>query len=128
MTNDMENLYTDVALENPASRGVRAHVNGVLVSPNAAVSCFPAAVLEGLGVAREKRLHFQKPDGTLIERWTGAAILCAAGTCTIDDVVFGEPGDVVLLGARSLTGLNRIVDPVTKSLVDAGPISAAAMA
>jgi hypothetical protein len=68
-----------------------------------------------------------RTDVALIERWTGAAILCAAGTCTIDDVVFGEPGDVVR-GARSLSGLNRKIDPVTRSLVDAGPIPAAALA
>ena len=50
----------------------------------------------------------------------------AAGTSTSDDVVFGEPGDMVLLGARSLEGLNLRVDPVTKTLVDAGPAPAAA--
>ena len=41
--------------------------------------------------------------------------------------MFGEPADLVLLGARSLEGLNLRVDPVTKSLVDAGPGAAAAI-
>lgn len=45
-----------------------------------------------------------------------------------DDVVFGEPGDLMLLGARSLEGLNLRVDPVTRQLVDAGPVPAAASA
>jgi hypothetical protein len=44
-----------------------------------------------------------------------------AGTFTGDDVVFGEPGDMVLLGARTIEGLNLRVDPVAKQLVDAGP-------
>jgi len=39
--------------------------------------------------------------------------------------VFGEAGDLVLLGARSLEGLNLRVDPLTKTLVDAGPAPAA---
>jgi hypothetical protein len=39
--------------------------------------------------------------------------------------VFAEPGDMVLLGARSLEGLNLRVDARTKQLVDAGPIVAA---
>ena len=45
---------------------------------------------------------------------------------TNDDVVFGEPGDVVLLGSRSLEGLNVRVEPREKRLVDAGPAPAAA--
>ena len=45
-----------------------------------------------------------------------------------DDRVFGEPGDLVLLGSRSLEGLNFRVEPVTKRLVDAGPAPAAAAA
>jgi hypothetical protein len=36
-------------------------------------------------------------------------------------VVFGEAGDLVLLGARTLEGLNFRVEPVTRQLVDAGP-------
>ncbi|MDP3911730.1 MAG: hypothetical protein Q8Q14_15200 [Gemmatimonadales bacterium] len=36
------------------------------------------------------------------------------------------PGDLVLLGSRTLEGLNVRVEPVTKQLVDAGPAPAAA--
>ena len=46
----------------------------------------------------------------------------------LDEVVFGEPGDLVLLGARSLEGLNLLVDPHRKVLVDAGPAPAAVAA
>jgi hypothetical protein len=42
-------------------------------------------------------------------------------------VVFGEPGDLVLLGSRSLEGLNFRVEPVLKMLVDAGPAPAAGL-
>ena len=42
------------------------------------------------------------------------------------DVVFGQPGDLVLLGARTLEGLNFRVEPLTRQLVDAGPAPAAA--
>ena len=51
--------------------------------------------------------------------------LRAGGTFTTDEVVFGEPGDLVLLGARSLEGLNLKVDLVGKRLVSAGPMLAA---
>jgi hypothetical protein len=45
-----------------------------------------------------------------------------------DDIVFGEPGDLTLLGARSLEGLDLRIEPVTKRLVDAGPAPAAVAA
>ena len=46
----------------------------------------------------------------------------------MDEVVFGEPRDLVLLGPRTLEGLNVQVDPVAKRLIDAGPLPAAIMA
>jgi hypothetical protein len=58
----------------------------------------------------------------------GAAFVHVVGKRAADEVVFGEPGDLVLLGARSLEGLNLRVEPATKRLVDAGPAPAAAVA
>lgn len=51
-----------------------------------------------------------------------------SGVWTVDEVVFAEPGDSILLGARSLEGLNLRVEPATKRLVDAGPAPAAVAA
>ena len=42
--------------------------------------------------------------------------------------MFALPGDMTLLGARTLEGLNFRVEPVSKRLVDAGPVPAAAAA
>ena len=50
------------------------------------------------------------------------------GDFTIDEVVFGEPGDLTLLGARTIEGMNLRVDLQEKKLVAAGPILAAAAA
>jgi hypothetical protein len=55
----------------------------------------------------------------------GYAIVHAAGVATADFVVFAEENDFVLLGARSLDGLNLRVDIIRNQLVDAGPILAA---
>jgi hypothetical protein len=43
----------------------------------------------------------------------------------VDEVVFAEPGDQTLLGARTLEGLNLTVDAGRKRLVAAGPMPAA---
>ena len=64
-------------------------------------------------------------NGEVITRSVGFAILRVGKTFTIDEVVFGEPGDQTLLGARTLEGLNLVVDPAQKKLVASGPLPAA---
>ena len=98
----------------------------VLVDTGAERSWFPGAILESLGIQRRKLVLFRQADGTALERWTAPAFVYVEGTTASDDVVFGEPKDLVLLGARTLEGLNFRVDPVTKRLIHAGPIPAAA--
>jgi predicted aspartyl protease len=125
---DMGAFRIDIEIENPASPGPRAALRNVLVDTGAELSWFPASVLESLGIERPRRQDFRQADGTVVTRWTGPAFIYAADTTTTDDVVFGEPHDLVLLGARSLEGLNLRIDPIRKALVDAGPAPAAAAA
>lgn len=125
MIDDMGAFRIDVEIENPAMPGRRESLHNVLVDTGAELSWFPAARLESLGIERRKVWHFRQADGTVLSRWTGAAFIYAGGTSATDDVVFGEPNDVVLLGARSLEGLNLRMDPVAKRLVDLGPAPAA---
>jgi predicted aspartyl protease len=125
MSDDMGTFRTKVEIENPAHQGKRRVLEDVLVDTGAELSWFPADVLESLLIHRAKLVRFRQAGGTVLQRWVGVAIVHAGGTQTGDDVVFGEPGDMILLGARSLEGLNLRVDPVIKQLVDAGPAPAA---
>ncbi len=127
MTDDMETFRIDIAIENPARPGERRTLQSVLVDTGAELSWIPAEVLESLGIERYAQWQFRQADGTVLERWTGPAFVHAVGKRATDDVVFGESGDLVLLGARSLEGLNLRIDPVSKRLVDAGPAPAAAL-
>jgi predicted aspartyl protease len=111
---------------NTTDAGQRRTVANVLVDTGAEFSVFPAEVLDSLGVVRGKRVRFRQADGSVFERDTGPGTVFLAGTYATDDLVFGEPGDIVLLGARSLEGLNLRVDPISKRLIDAGPVDAAA--
>ena len=125
MTDEMGTFRVDVIVENPARPGARRTIQAVLVDTGAELSWISAEVLDALGIERYATWRFRQADGTILERWTGPAFLHVAGKRTADDVVFGEPGDLTLLGARSLEGLNFRVDPLTKQLVDAGPAPAA---
>ncbi|HYU54377.1 MAG TPA: hypothetical protein VEK37_15600 [Gemmatimonadaceae bacterium] len=119
---------TTVGVENIAQRGTVSDVADTLVDTGSEFTWIPRAILESLGVAVEKRRGFVVADGRRIERELGYAIVHAGGTATVDEVVFAEGSDFAILGVKSLEGLNLRVDPVTKQLVDAGPILAVAAA
>ena len=122
---DVGTLRTTVAIENPLCRGERQVLPDTLVDTGAELTWAPTAVLEALGIARQKREGFRAPDGRAVFRDIGYAIVHAGGKETNDEVVFAEPGDMTLLGVRSVEGLNLRVDARSRQLVDAGPIIAA---
>ena len=122
---DVGTFRTTIAIENPLRRGERQVLPDTLVDTGAELTWTPTAVLEALGIARQKREGFRAADGRAVFRDVGYAIVHAGGKETNDEVVFAEAGDMTLLGARSLEGLNLRVDARTKQLVDAGPIVAA---
>ena len=128
MPEDMGTFRVDVEIENPARPGDRRALKSVLVDTGAELSWVPAEILESLAVERNNKWRFRQADGTILERWTGGVWVYVEGKRAADEVVFGEPGDLVLLGSRTLEGLNFRIEPVTKRLVDAGPAPAAAAA
>ena len=123
---DMGSFRADVEIENPARPGERQRVGAALVETGAELSWFPREVLEALGIRPARLTRFRQATGEVVERWTGVAIVHVGAAAAGDQVVFGETGDLVLLGSRSLEGLNLIVDPVNKRLIDAGAMPAAA--
>lgn len=128
MSDTMGSFRISIEIENPIRPGPREVLESVLVDTGAELSWIPSRILESLGIERRKAVSFRQADGTILTRWTGSAWVYAGGTSATDDVVFGEPRDLVLLGARSLEGLNLRIDPVSKTLTDAGPLPAAAAA
>ena len=128
MSDEMGTFRVDLEIENPARPGQMRVLQAVLVDTGAELSWFPAELLQSLGIERRKLSQFRQADGTVLARWTGAASVYLAGIWTVDEVVFGEPADLAILGSRSLEGLNLRIDPVRKQLVDAGPAPAAVAA
>jgi len=60
---------------------------------------------------------FEMADGTVLVREIGFAILQAEGFETIDEVVFGEIGDLTLVGVRTIEGFGVMVDNIGHRLV-----------
>jgi predicted aspartyl protease len=123
----MGSFYTRCKIENSIDRKRSAIVQKLLVDTGSEYTWLPTPTLERIGIAREKKdLTFVMANGQQITRSVGFGIIRVGGSFTIDEVVFGEKGDLLLLGARTLEGLNLTIDPVRKKLVAAGPLPAAA--
>src|SRR5579864_8359176 len=117
-----------VGVAHPSRRDRIMTCPGALVDSGSEFTCLPRPILEALGVGVEERARLVTATGLQIARDVGWAIVHAGGRAAPDIVVFGEEGDLAILGAHSLEGLNFRIDPVEKRLVDRGPILAAAAA
>jgi predicted aspartyl protease len=93
-----------------------------LVDTGSEYTWIPRAILEELGITPQRQQGFVVADGRRIDRDIGYALVRTAGAEAPDLIVFAEPGDMSLLGAHSLEGLNLKIDPIRKELVPAGPV------
>ena len=122
----MGTFYTGCKVENVAERSKGASVPKILVDTDSEYTWMPETTLDKLGIKREKKdLEFTMANGQKVSRSVGFAIVRIDKYFTVDEVVFAEQGDRLLLGARTLEGLNLTVDPRKKKLVAAGPLLAA---
>jgi len=113
-------------VENHVDRSKSMRIPKLLVDTESEHTWIPGEKLEKIGVGREKKdVRFVMANGEVVTRSIGFAILRVERHFTIDEVVFAEPGDSLLLGARTLEGLNLTVDAARKKLVAAGPHPAA---
>ena len=122
----MGTFYVGARIENIIDRSKGASLSRMLVDSGSEYTWVPEHTLEKLGVAREKKdLEFVMANGQKVTRSVGFAIIRVAKNFTVDEVVFAEQGDLLLLGARSLEGLSLVVDSRKKKLVASGPLPAA---
>ena len=128
MKNRMGTFYTNCTVANHIDRKKSVEIPKLLVDTGSEFTWILADSLKKAGVAREKKDYtFVMANGQQITRTIGFAIIHVGEALTIDEVVFAQPGDLELLGARSLEGLNLRVDSRAKKLVAGGPILAAAL-
>jgi predicted aspartyl protease len=125
----MGTFYAKCKIENPIDRTRSMVIPKLLVDTGSEYTWVSERTLERIGIQREKKdLAFVLANGREVTRSVGFAIIRLGTFFTIDEVVFGEKGDLLLLGARTLEGLNLTIDPARKKLVAAGPLPAASCA
>ena len=122
----MGTFHARCKLENPSDRSKSVVVPKLLVDTGSEFTWVSEHMLKRIGIGREKKdVRFVLANGQEVTRSVGFAIIRLDKFFTIDEVVFAEPGDLQLLGAHTLEGLNLIIEPARRRLIAAGPLPAA---
>jgi predicted aspartyl protease len=105
-------------IKNHVNREKAVEIPRLMVDTGSEATWIPRKLLEQIDVKPEKRQVFQMANGQQVYRDVGYALVRVGQRETIDEIVFAEKGDYVLLGARALEGLLLWVDPKNKKLIE----------
>jgi clan AA aspartic protease len=121
----MSLFRVDVSVRNPQREEVATPAIEAIVDTGSELTWLPADVLRSVGITPRRKRLFATARQQKVERDVGFAIVNAEGYETIDEVVFGEPSDMILLGVRTLEGFGVAVDNVAHRFVPTTTIVAA---
>src|ERR1041384_4792412 len=108
----MSVFKVNVVASNPKKEEMVTPPIEALVDAGSELTWLPADMLLKIGVTPRRKRAFHTATRQAIQRDVGYVILKAEGYETTDEVVFGEPGDMTLLGVRTLEGFGVMVDNV----------------
>ena len=128
MIDDMGIFRTTIEIAPWTNHDKRMTFADVMVDTGSEYNWMPEDELAELGVVPVRVDRFETADGRIIERPIGFAMIFAGGRSAPSIVVFAQAGEMTLLGAHGLEGLNLRVDLVRRELVPAGPVPVAAAA
>jgi len=117
----------EMEVGNPANPDVTEKVE-FLIDSGAIYSVVPAPILEKLGIQPLTTQEFRLADGSKIARKKGIALFKYGDRVGGADVIFGEEGDALLLGAFTLGALGLSLDPLRRELKPLPMILAGALA
>ena len=104
-----------IEVGNPARPEITKELE-FLIDSGAIYSVVPAAILESLGITPLAEEEFRLANGETIIRKKGIALFKYGKKIGGADVIFGEPGDSLLLGAFTLEALGLALDPLKREL------------
>ena len=105
----------EVEVGNPAAPETRETVE-FLIDSGAVYSVVPTPILDRLGIRPIAEEQFRLSDGSKIRRSKGVAFFKYGDRVGGADVIFGEEGDSVLLGAFTLEAMGLSLDPLRREL------------
>src|ERR1700686_4057453 len=108
----MSTFKVNVVARNPKREELSTQPVPALVDSGSELTWLPADILTAAGITPRRKRMFASATQQKIEREVGYAILSAEGYETNDEVVFAEPGDMTLLGVRTVEGFGVMVDNI----------------
>ena len=108
----MSLFKVNVVGRNPKDEAKATPPIEALVDTGSELTWLPADALAQIGVTPRRKRTFPTATKQMVSRDVGYAILAAEGYETTDEVVFAEPGDMILLGVRTIEGFGVAVDNV----------------
>jgi len=105
----------EIEVGNPANPDVTQKLD-FLIDSGAIYSVVPSAILKRLGIKPLTNETFRLANGSKIVRKKGIALFKYDDRIGGADVIFGEKGDSVLLGALTLEALGLSLDPLRREL------------
>jgi predicted aspartyl protease len=113
----MSVFKVNVVACNPKREELSTPPLEALVDTGSELTWLPTDALLKIGVAPRRKRAFHTATKQAIQRDVGYAILRAEGYETVEEVVFAEPGDMTLLGVRTLEGFGVMVDNIAHRFV-----------
>lgn len=107
----------NVVARNPKDEQLMTPPVEALVDTGSELSWLPADVLSQIGIPPRRKRSFVTATKQTVIRDVGYAILAADGYETTDEVVFAQPGDMILLGVRTIEGFGVAVDNLAHRFV-----------
>jgi len=108
-------MVLEIEVGNPSNPEVTEKLE-FLIDSGAIYSVVPTPILEKLGIKPLSEQEFRLANGTKIVRKKGIALFKYGDRIGGADVIFGEEGDSVLLGAFTLEALGLVLDPLRREL------------
>ncbi len=105
----------ELEVGNPANPEVTEKLE-FLIDSGAIYSVVPTPVLDRLGIRPLATQEFRLADGSKITRRKGGALFRYQERVGVADVIFGEEGDSLLLGAFTQEALGLSLDPLRREL------------
>jgi predicted aspartyl protease len=109
---------------NPKNEGQTTLPLEALVDTSSDLTWLPGEVLWTIGVTPRRKRYFPTRDKGTVVRGVGSVILRANGREILDDVIFGEQGDAMLIGVRTVEGFGIATDEVTHRFVSLSAMAA----
>ncbi|HBH04695.1 MAG TPA: hypothetical protein DDZ42_22735 [Candidatus Rokubacteria bacterium] len=114
----MGTFFAEVQLAAPARAGRRETVK-LLVDSGSMYTWVSATVLRDLGVQPTERRRVVTIEGRTTERGAAEILITLEGRTLHTLCLFGEPGDLEVLGAYALEGFGLAIDPIQRRLIPA---------